>query len=206
MVPRYNPYVVGQGLARLTFQFQQPNIRAWLAAMLSECQALEDATWTVLTGRFLATAICNALPATNPVFDAIGTLIGQPRSGLSDSDYKSLLYLRIAVNRAHGQIIDWSNFARILLRTASGPANYYDDQAGILFGVWGMTLNPNLVAQTLSQAPGNGMYAVFAYTTWPDASDFEWSSVTDPVSGELGWGSVYSSSTGGLMVAGVAMR
>ena len=77
-VPLQNPQVVGQGLARLTSAFiTKPNVRAWLAAILRPWQDLETAAWQVYTMRLLATATQSVLPATNAVFDVIGSIVEQ---------------------------------------------------------------------------------------------------------------------------------
>lgn len=204
MIPRLNPHVIGQGLARLTDQFvRQPNIRAWLAAFLQECQALENATWQVYTMRALATATVQTLPLTNVVFDVIGDIVGQPREGLSDLDYKSLIYLRIAVNRAIGAVTDWSRFGAILLRAGTTTIGFYGDQSGTLFCAGNLPLNGTIVGGVLSQAVPNGQHGVFSYTTWPDSgTDIAFGSVYDPTAGEQGYGSVYDLTAGGGTAAG----
>jgi len=177
---------------------------------------------------------------TNSVLDVIGNLIGQPRQGLDDLDYLSVIYLRIAVDHSAGRDIDWSNFAAILLRTSDGPAFYFESGTGgtggsaaFFFGVWDMTLNANVVATVLEDAVSAGVGPnCFAWSTWPDGADFAVGSLYDVppdgssdftailgvplampgniepgalVSGysalELGWGSVYDGTVGGLMVA-----
>jgi hypothetical protein len=206
-LPSYNTQIVAQGLARLTSQFQtQPNIRGWLAAVLAECQVLETALYGVVTMRFLATATLYTLPATNIVFDNIGALVGQARGPLSDLQYKALILLRIAVNRATGAVPNWSGFAAILAPYCADTPVFYGDQAAIYFGCWDLTLDPNQVASSLGRAVPNGVRALFAYSTWADGSDFEWTSAYDSAIGELGWGSVYVSTVGGLLVAGAAMQ
>lgn len=206
--PIHNTQIVAQGLARLTSAFTtQPAIRAWLAVCLQPWQDLEDAAFQVLTMRFLATATTYSLPATNVAFDTIGALVGQPRSGLSDSDYKSIIYLRIAVNRSTGRTTDWSNFGAILLRAgAGGPVSFYEAMAGLFFGVWDENLNPQLVAQTLAQAVPSGVYGIFAYSTWPDGNDFEWADVNNPsTTGQGTFGDSVAGLVGGLLVSGQAI-
>lgn len=205
MVPRRNPQVVAQGLAWLTWQFQQPNIRAWLAVLLQPFQDLEDATWDVLTQRFLASAPMQSLPETNVVFDAVGELVGEPRNGMSDYDYKSLIYLKIAVNRSTGAAPNWSRFGQILLQTAGGPVGYWGDQSGILFTVSDMALNPYVVGAALSDAVPNGQHGVFSYTTWADGADQAFGSVYDATAGQQGYSSVYDTSAGGGVASGVAL-
>lgn len=205
MYPRYNPHHVGQGLARLTDSFvRQPNIRAWLAAILTEVQALEDAAWGVFVLRALATAPVQTLPATNVVFDVIGDIVGQPRFGTSDLDYKSLIYLRIAVNRATGAVTDWSRFGAILLRAGAQAIGFYGDQSGILFSASSLPLNGSLVGSVLTQAVPNGEHGVFSYTPSPQGPTILMGSVYDPTAGKggQGFGSVYSTTAGGGYAAG----
>lgn len=211
-VPVFNNQIVAQGLARLTSAFiTQPNVRAMLAVYLQPWQDLEDATWDVLNGRILATATVYALPATNAVLDALGALIGQRRGSLSDAELKALIYLRVAANRATGRVTDWARFAQILTPFCDTVPVFYGDQAGIYFGCWNLfpdnVPNPaNTVAQVLARAPGNGMGAVLAYTTWPDGNDLEFTSTYGGETGEGGWGSVYTPAVGGFWVAGAQLQ
>jgi hypothetical protein len=215
-LPSWNHQIVGQGLAWLTGAFKsQPNIRAWLAAYMQELQEIEDATWGVLTMRFLATAELLSPPATNGVLDVIGALVGQTRVGLDDADYQTLIFLRIAVNRATGTPADWANIASILLRAgAGGPVSYYEGSASFFFGVWDLPqgpyptpdLNPNLIGSTISNAVDNGIYAVFAYSTWPDGNDFEWADANNlSTTGQGTFGDSVAGVVGGLLVSGEAI-
>jgi hypothetical protein len=207
--PIQNLQVVAQGLARLTSSFiTKPNIRAMLAIYLQPFQDIENALFQVLTMRFLGTATLYALPETNPVLDAIGGIIGQPRNGMSDASYQSAIYLRIAVNRSNGRTANWAQFGQILLQRAGagGPVSYYEAAAGLFFGVWDLaTLDPVAIAKILAGAVPNGVYGVFAYSTWPDGNDFEWGSVYSAAAGEGTWSSVYEPAIGGLWVASEAI-
>ena len=144
---------------------------------------------------------------TNANMDVVGNLIGQLRLGQNDLNYLSVITLRIAINRSIGTVVNWSNFAAILLRTSGGPVSYYEGgDAQFFFGVWDMTLNPAIVAQILSSAVPNGVGPnIFAYTIWPDGNDFVWSSTYDGSAGEGVFSSVYDTSIGGLLVAAFPM-
>ena len=217
--PRYNPQIVGQGLAWLTGAFQnQPNVRAWLAACLGEVQALEDMYWGmnpgvgglgVLVSRFLATAPLYTLPETNAFLDVVGELVGQPRTGLADAQYLTTLYLRIATNHSEGKTTDWSNFASILLRAgATGPVQYYDastaSQGASFYWFVGAQQGvpaPSLVANILDAAVPNGVRGVFGYSTWPDGNDFEWADYNaQATSGQGTYGDAVGGLVGGLLV------
>lgn len=174
--PVYNQQVVAQGLARLTSAFiTKPNIRKVLAVYLQPFQDLEDAIFAVYTGRVLANAPVYALPQTNVVFDVIGRIVGEARGAVSDADMKALIYLRIAVNRSHGLVTDWSRFAQILNPFCDTPPIYYDDLAGLYLGCWNIQLPALTVAFCLARAVPNGVAGKLAYSTWPDGNDFEWS-------------------------------
>ena len=203
--PVQNTQIVAQGLARLTGAYiNQPNIRAWLMAILTEVQVLEDATFSVYSGRILANAQQLTLPATNPVFDSLGSLVGQKREGLSDAQYVTAIRLRVAVNRSTGRTTDWSRFAAILLPWSTGIF-FLEQEAAVRLGAWDLTLDPNIVGSLLALAPANGVGGLFAYTTWAEGNDFEFGSVSDATAGQGKWGSVYSASTGGVFAAAVGL-
>lgn len=216
-VPVQNFQVVAQGLARLTGAFvNQPNIRAWLTAILTEVQALENAAFSVYGGRILATAPQLALPAMNPVFDSLGSLIGQPRVGMNDTAYVTAIRLRAAANRATGRIGDWSNFGAILLRAGAGPVVYYattDETPGawgpaFYFGVWNCangSPDPMIAANCLDMGVPQGVGCTFAYSTWPDGGDFAPGSIYDATAGQGGLGDANNSATGGMLVSAVAL-
>ena len=210
-VPRQNLYLVPQGLARLTPQFQLPNCRALLAAYLQPLQDVETVLWQIYYARMLTTATLYSLPQTNAALDLLGALIGCSRNGQSDLVYKTLIVLQAAVNRSTGRITDWSNFALILEAWASGFAFTDGDNADFQFSAWNLTLPPLSVWLQLGEAVPNGVNAVFAFTTWPDGNDFEWSDWYDGSqgqgsSGQGVWGAgPYDTTTGGLLVAGFGM-
>lgn len=171
-----------------------------------------DSTGTMITlsttfGGTTNTAVTATQPLTNANMDVVGNLVGQQRLGQNDLNYLSIITLRIAINRSFGSITNWSDFAGILLNTSGGPVFYYETgSASFYFGIWDMTLNPNIVGQVLATAVPNGVGPnIFAYTTWPDGADFTCDSVYDTSTGELGWGSIYTSTVGGLLVAAISI-
>jgi hypothetical protein len=217
MEPRQNPYVVGQGLARLTSAFiAQPNIRAILSVYLRPFQVLENTYFDILEKRVLSTATCYPqgpppLPQTNIVFDEIGALIGLVRNSMSDFEYKALIYLEIAVNRCTGRMSDWSRFAQILSSWSDAIVFLDGDNADFTFQVENLTLPPVVVASQLQRATENGVGGAFVYTTWPNTDDLEWSDWYDGsdgqgASGEGTWGAwPYDTTTGGELAAAFAL-
>lgn len=216
-VPVQNTLVVAQGQARLTgIYVAQPNIRAWLGAALYPAQNLENDAFAVLEARVLATAVEYTWPQTNSVFDGIGAIVGQPRSGMTDVQYKTAIYLRIAANRATGRIGDWSNFGAILTRTGAGPVVFYATTSetpgawgpSFYFGVWNCSNgspDPMIAASCLDLGVPQGVYCCFVYSTWPDGSDFECGSIYASWAGQGGLGDSSTPATGGMLVSALGL-
>ncbi len=209
MIPARNDDYVGEGLGFLTSQYAPPNapqLAALLTSYLNQAQELEGVLWDVWTFRQLRNLEEYSLPETNALMDVVGELVGQPRLGLSDHQYVSIIYLRIAVNRTIGAVPNWSTFARILLETSGGPAQYYEAifppgasppvraSAGFRLCVYDMGLDPVIVAQVLAQACPHGVLGELIWSTWPDGGDFTWSSRYG-TTGQKGWGSRYGGGT-----------
>ena len=199
--------VVARAQSRLTGAYaKQPNVRAWCAAMAQPWQDLENAAFGLYLGLRLGSAPTYALPQTNAAFDVLGAIVGQARLGLSDADYQTMIYLRIAANRSNARAIDFSTMAQILVaRTGAGPVQYFEGAAEFDLGVWNMALNPNLVASLLAQAAGNAIGGTFAYSTWPDGDDCEFDDVAGASVSQAGLGDTADTTAGGLLVSGVAI-
>lgn len=70
-----------------------------LKALLSRVQELEDAAWTLLTNM-------SVLVATGNLLDKLGKLVGEPRLGRSDGDYRVAIKLQIRTLRSRGRATD----------------------------------------------------------------------------------------------------
>jgi hypothetical protein len=100
---------VAGALGRLLEQFKtKPNVVALVSALVGTMQPLEAALWDLFTKRQLATAFGAQL-------DALGVIVGQPRNGLSDSDYARYLNARVAANASDGRIEDLISVTRLVL-------------------------------------------------------------------------------------------
>jgi hypothetical protein len=82
-------------VALLTDRYRQPRISALLAAWTAEVQALELAFWDLLTKRSPATA-------EGAVLDLLGKVVGQPRDGRTDEQYRLWIAARVLVNQSSG--------------------------------------------------------------------------------------------------------
>ena len=128
------PDHIAQALARLPEQDKnKPLIAALLSSFVSPAQDLESALWQLLTQRFAATAIGSNL-------DAIGKLVGQPRNGLADVDYRTYVYARISANRSSGLAEDLLRVAKLIINNAAAVITLSYGGAGtVIMRVTGVT-------------------------------------------------------------------
>lgn len=100
---------VERGLSlRITQDFEKPRLEALIASYLEEVQLLEDAIWQVIDGRMLDEAVGHQL-------DVLGKLVGQPRVGDTDDEFRVYIQARIAANRSDGTAPDVMRVAETLL-------------------------------------------------------------------------------------------
>lgn len=91
---------VASALSNLTIQFKnKPNITSITTALMIEANFVEAALQQLQFGR----TIYNA---TGIQLDVLGHIVGQPRAGLVDSDYRRYLLARIRTNRSQGTVED----------------------------------------------------------------------------------------------------
>jgi hypothetical protein len=102
--------------ARLIERRKKPQIKHALDSFNQQTQALEDAIYQLLTERQLNTAIGEQL-------EGIGEIVGQPRNGLSDDDYRRTLKARVSANNSEGRIEDLIKVTRGIVNDASLSIN-----------------------------------------------------------------------------------
>ena len=91
---------VAEALANLIAQFEdKPNIIKLISIYVAQLQELEDAFSDLLT----ETTIENA---EGLHLDNIGQIVGEPRSGRSDVQYRTAIRARIGLNTSEGTIED----------------------------------------------------------------------------------------------------
>lgn len=113
-----------RALALLPSEFDQAvQLRALITAFAEVAQVIEDDTWACIEDRMLDTA-------EGAQLDQYGRVLGQPRDGLADEDYRALLGVRILANRSNGQ-------ADVILRVVAGllGADRLQDTEGVHYRV-----------------------------------------------------------------------
>ena len=83
-------------VARLVYQYvNKPNMEALAGIIGARAQTLEDATWELVTKRTIAAG-------TGMQLDDLGAILGEPRQGRTDADYRIYLSARILLNKCSG--------------------------------------------------------------------------------------------------------
>lgn len=103
---------VAQALARIAGRDSKPNIVAFISILAQQTQETEDAWWQLFAERGVSAAVGDQL-------DDLGEIVGQPRNGLSDSDYQRHISARIAANNSDGLVNDFLRVSRSVLDDAS---------------------------------------------------------------------------------------
>lgn len=104
---------VTAALNRLPAQFNtKPKIRAMLTAFANPAVTIENALFQLLTQRAIDTS-------EGVQLDAIGEIVGQPRAGLIDNQYRLYLRARIATNKSRGTVEDLIRIATLILDDAT---------------------------------------------------------------------------------------
>jgi hypothetical protein len=89
---------VDRALGNLTHEFDDAeNVKAIVRAFVDEVQVAEELVLSLITERYISSAIGAQL-------DQYGALVGEPRNGLSDAQYRLFIQARIATNMSEGEI------------------------------------------------------------------------------------------------------
>lgn len=96
--PTYIPDHAARALANLTSELAgKPNLEALLEVLMGEVQQLEDTAFELVLQRRVKLAAGAAL-------DRLGAIVGEPRDGLADDDYRRFIQARIETNIGEGEI------------------------------------------------------------------------------------------------------
>ena len=95
-VQRIDTYA-DDAVGRLAAQYDAAqNLEKLIRQAADRYQGLENVFWSLLTERGLSTSVGKQL-------DGIGSIIGEPRIGRGDDEYRSAIRVRIALNKAAGE-------------------------------------------------------------------------------------------------------
>lgn len=100
---------VARGAETMISQYHdKANINSVLASYTAMCQDAENMLWDVLLSHLLDNA-------TGGRLDTVGKIVGQPRKGTNDTQYRLYIQARIRVNRSNGKVEDLVGLIALLL-------------------------------------------------------------------------------------------
>lgn len=102
---------VQRAVARLCARDVKDNIVAFISALVTQIQFHEDALTQLFNLRGVDVAEGQQL-------DDLGVIVGQPRDGLSDTDYRRYIRARIAANNSDGLVEDVIRVTRGILNNS----------------------------------------------------------------------------------------
>lgn len=108
---------VERALARLKHQFKdKAQLEAFLSILVEPVQRLEDTLWAMFNERSIDTAVGAQL-------DAIGKLVGMPRDGRVDDDYRRFVRAQISTNTSKGTVANLLTVASLVIDDADATFN-----------------------------------------------------------------------------------
>lgn len=168
----YNPqHITNQSdlaVARFITQFQdKPYFEALLRSYMDQLQKVEDMLWEVITYR----SIKNGFGIT---LDKIGKIVGRPRQGLIDSDYKIALYAQILINKSTGTPPELIKIAQLSIPIGFSFSYSESYPAGIIVRVFGqVAFNILVLFSNLRRAKSGGVRLQMVYSDQPTSSIFQ---------------------------------
>ena len=104
---------VDRALAAIVTKLEKPNVCSLVRVAALEIEEFEDTAWAAIAERRLETAVGANL-------DQYGKLVGEPRNGLNDLDYRAFIGARIRSNLSNGTVGEMQVILGIIGRALTG--------------------------------------------------------------------------------------
>lgn len=185
-----------EALGRFTEQFKnKPNLTKLVAAFAERTQGIENITWQIYNARMLANAADARL-------DDIGAIVGQPRDGRDDTEYRQWISARIVINRSNATPDDTLHVLELVIPDYPGSlVEYYPAAYAVrLFGYPG---DMDVIFNILREVKPAGVRLYFEYSPTPSTGTFKFAPSATLVTGSaVGFADATAPGTGGVL-AGV---
>lgn len=133
----------------------------FISALTGAMQSLRDTLQTMLTDRRIDTAIGAQL-------DVLGKIVGQPRNGLVDADYRRYIRARILTNKSNGRISEVIRIAKLITAEEAPRIKVENDGvAALVVNLEDVPISRDLAAivqEFMLQAVGGGVRVYVRYT------------------------------------------
>jgi hypothetical protein len=143
-------------------------IAKYISAIVAPFQAMEDTLQQML--------LSNIYTATGAAQDMIGRIVGQPRNGQNNDDYRLYQLARVAANRSKGTIEDLILVAKLLVNDPAAVI-VVDVQgaAAVVVRVQGVIVSDSLantILDFLSQTVSAGIHLILETIYTPDSDQW----------------------------------
>lgn len=161
---------VAAALTRVCEQFKKsPNYLAFLTSLVTPIQSVENAMRQLLLERDIYTAIGDQL-------DTLGKIVGQPRNGLSDTQYRRYLLARIGTSKSNGIVEDLLAIS-VLVVNDTDVLHTIETQgiAALVLSLTGDVVTDDVAEDLivfLRDAVSAGVRIIIEYYTFAEASSF----------------------------------
>lgn len=168
----------------------KPRWAALMVGIANEIQQLENAACDVIVSRQLANA-------TGPRLRVLARVVGQPVGAYSEADLRTLISVRIAINRSEGR---WNDLVRVLglLGISYAMSDYWP--AALLVQLTGDPSNADLVAGLLQQTAAAGVQVNVLSGNAADGFEFQADADVATIAGDWGQDSDPSVGVGWMFV------
>jgi hypothetical protein len=140
------------------------NIEKLLAVIISPAQDIEDALQQLKTERWVDTAVGDQL-------DIIGRIVGQPREGRVDDDYRRFIRARIATNNSDGTFEDLITVAFLVIYDENAQFIVTNEgTATVRLHVYGVVTDPDLAEVLYSFARSAASAGVRIVVEWGESA------------------------------------
>lgn len=184
---------VRDGLALFSQQFQgKERITALATALFTQVQEAESALFD-LYGDGLDTA-------TDAQLDQIGELLGRPRAGLSDDNYRLVLQGTAIAIASSGTVDDLYRIADILLKTVAFTITEPSIATVKIDPDSTITMGPTLALEVLARARAAGVRLLLVDPRGDESGHFRFSETSETVTDSSRGLSDTGATTGGRLV------
>jgi hypothetical protein len=181
---------VQRAFGRLPGQFKgKVKLQKFLTGLVEPFQDLEDSLHRLQTEMNLYTAVGAQL-------DQLGELVGQPREGRNDADYRLWIQAKTVVNRSTSTIDD--NLKVLSLITPNSTYDLHEFPQAYLVYVYGLEVSASAVYAILSLIKAAGIGFGLVYSVLPQETTFSYApGDTEVTNTSLGYGDATDPSVGG---------
>lgn len=186
---------VAEALGRFTEQFKnKPNLTKLVSAFVERNQAVEDITWEVYNARMFDNA-------TDSRLDDIGAIVGQPRNGLADPEYRQYIAARIVINRSAATPDSTLHVLELIIPDYPAELHEYYP-AAYAVRLYGYPGDFDVVFDLVRQVKPAGVRLFFEYSATPLTGVFRFAPGSSVITADYGFADATSPGTGGVL-AGV---